>query len=214
MICAAFQVFREALRELRNKLRFAVYRQKQFKKGVIIDPRSSIFAVQGITMGRGTTVFSGATVCATFFSTSNNLRSRPNGRIVIGENCQIHKGAIIITYGGVIELGDNVSINPYTILYGHGGLHIGEATRIASHCTFIPANHIFADPNTPIMQQGESRRGITIGHDVWVGTGVTVLDGVTVGDGTVLAAGCVVTKNIAPGVVVAGVPARQISSRY
>ena len=51
---------------------------------------------------------------------------------------------------------------------------------------------------------------IHIGENVWLGANVTVLGGVTIGDNAVIAAGAVVTKNIPPNTVAAGVPARVV----
>jgi acetyltransferase-like isoleucine patch superfamily enzyme len=122
-------------------------------------------------------------------------------------------GAILAAYGGFIIIENEVSINPGAILYGHGGLRIGAQTRIAANAVLIPANHVFSDPRKPIMLQGLTQKGIHIGSDVWIGAGARVLDGVTVGNGSVLAAGCVVTKDVKPLSVVAGVPARLIAVR-
>ena len=51
-------------------------------------------------------------------------------------------------------------------------------------------------------------RRVFIGHDTWIGHGATILPGVTIGDGAVIGAGSVVTRDVAPGVTVAGNPAR------
>jgi len=135
------------------------------------------------------------------------------GSIEIGRKCEIHYGTLILTYGGDIYIGNNVSINPYSIIYGHGGLAIEDNVRIAAHCVIIPANHIFDDPSIPIYKQGETRKGIHIEQDVWIGARVTILDGVTIKRGAVIAAGSVVTKDVPANSIIAGIPAKIINNR-
>jgi acetyltransferase-like isoleucine patch superfamily enzyme len=77
----------------------------------------------------------------------------------------------------------------------------------------IAENHNFDNAAQPMNTQGVSNRGIRIGNDVWIGACVTILDGVNVGDHSILAAGAVVTKDVMPYEIVAGVPARRIKSR-
>lgn len=149
----------------------------------------------------------------TVLSFQATLTANKNGRVTLGKNCKIHPFAQLMAYGGHITLGDSVTVNPYSILYGHGGLTIGNNVLIASHVTMIPANHVFQDPSLPIRAQGETRKGIVIGDDVWVGSHVTILDGVTIGSGAVLAAGAVVTQDVPPFAIAVGVPARIIRYR-
>jgi len=77
----------------------------------------------------------------------------------------------------------------------------------------IAANHSFDRTDLPIANQAETRLGIRIGDDVWIGTGARILDGVEIGSGSVIAAGAVVTTRVPPRAVVAGVPARVIKLR-
>ena len=135
------------------------------------------------------------------------------GTITIGENSEIMYGVIMMTYGGSITIGKNCSINPYTVLYGHGNLVIGNNVLIAGHCLIIPANHVFSDLNKPISEQGETRKGIIIEDNVWIGSGCRILDGVTIGEGAIIAAGAVVNKNVNPNTIVGGVPAKIIKNR-
>lgn len=135
------------------------------------------------------------------------------GRIVIGSNTNVSPFAMILAYGGHVELGEFCTVNPFCVLYGHGGLTIGNYVRIATHTVMIPANHVFDDPDIPITRQGLTKRGITIGDDVWIGAGARILDGVTIGDGAVVGAGAVVTQSVANRTIVAGVPARRIGER-
>jgi acetyltransferase-like isoleucine patch superfamily enzyme len=135
------------------------------------------------------------------------------GRIAVGRHSSLDEGVILRAYGGLIDIGENCTVNPYCFLHGGGNLVIGNGVRIASHAVIIAANHMFDDPNQYIYMQGESRRGIVIEDDVWIGAGAKILDGVTIKRGTVVGAGSVVTKSTEPYSIVAGVPAKPISSR-
>ena len=135
------------------------------------------------------------------------------GEIVIGKRCEIHDYAMLLSSGGKIVIGDDCSVNPFCVLYGHGGLIVGDGVRIASHSVFIPANHNFQDKTKYMFEQAETREGIVIEDDVWIGTRVTVLDGVKISHGCVIGAGAVVNKNTEPYGIYAGVPAKKVGSR-
>ncbi len=135
------------------------------------------------------------------------------GKIIIGDRCKVMHGAILDTFNGSIILGTNVSLNYFSILYGHGGLTVGSNTRIAAHSVIIPANHIFESKDTPIYLQGETRKGITIGEDVWLATGVVVLDGCTIKNHCVIGANSTVTKDTVEAGVYVGSPAKKVKQR-
>ncbi len=189
------------------------YRREQSRANIWLHSESKILGRGGVQIGSGTVVWPQAVIAATMLGMDDHLDTPASGTVRLGRDCEIRNGAMIISYGGDIEIGDKVSVNPYTILYGHGGLKIGSRTRIAAHCVIIPANHRIEDPTRPMMDQGLICEGITIGEDVWIGAGVKVLDGVTVGDHAVLAAGAVVTRDVAPWSIVGGVPAKPIGVR-
>ncbi|MDB4240817.1 acyltransferase [Yoonia sp.] len=135
------------------------------------------------------------------------------GHIIIGARTYIDRGVILRALGGTIEVGDDCSVNAYSVLQGGGNLRIGNNTRIASHTVIVPSNHVFSDPDIPIKDQGLRQEGIVIEDDVWIGAGVRVLDGVVLGKGCVVGAGAVVTRSVEPLTVVGGVPAKQIGTR-
>ncbi len=141
------------------------------------------------------------------------LNSEYGGTITIGEKSELLYGVILMTYGGTIKIGNKCSINPYTVLYGHGNLTIGNNVLIAGHTLIIPANHNFTDKNKTINMQGLTMKGITIEDDVWIGSGCRILDGVTIGKGAIVAAGAVVNKNVECYSIVGGVPAKFIKNR-
>lgn len=129
-------------------------------------------------------------------------------RLLMGAQSWIAGYAIV---RGDIELGENVSINPYACLSGK--VTIGNGVRIASHVSIVGFNHGFDDIETPIYRQPLTSLGIEIGDDVWIGANAVVLDGVKIGRGAVIAAGAVVTKNIPAMAIAGGVPARVLRYR-
>ena len=112
---------------------------------------------------------------------------------------------------GFIHVGRDSGIGQGTILYGNGGLTIGDKVMIAGQCFIVASSHKFDDPTTPVHDQGFSARGITIEDNVWIGAGAKILDGVTIGAGAIVGANAVVTRSVAPKARVAGVPAREIA---
>jgi len=135
------------------------------------------------------------------------------GRIVVAKGVTLSDGVILATYAGSIEIGESSYVGPYCVLYGHGGLVIGRNTMIGAHTVIVPANHGFARVDVPMNAQPLTREGITIGEDVWIGSGCRVLDGVTIGNGAVIGAGAVVTKDIEAYGVALGVPATVVRIR-
>ncbi len=131
----------------------------------------------------------------------------------IGNRSKILRFVVLRVNSGFIQIGNRCSINSFCHLTGQGGLTIGDDVRIATHVVMIPANHRFDRQDIPIHKQGETRLGIIIEDDVWIGVGATILDGVTIGRGAVVAAGAVVNKTVEPYAIVGGVPARIISRR-
>lgn len=128
------------------------------------------------------------------------------GKINLEDDVIIHQFSSIFTFGGTITLRSRVGIGPYCLLYGHGGLEIGEDTMIAGHCKFIPAQHNFNKIDIPIRHQGSTKKGISIGKDCWLGIGTTVLDGVTIGNGCIIGSGSIVNKSLPDYSISYGVP--------
>lgn len=136
------------------------------------------------------------------------LAAIQNERLRMGDRGYIAAGAYL---SGDIVMGDDTTVNPYTVVRGE--ISIGDGVRIGAHTSIIAFNHDVSDPEATVISQGITSRGITIGDDVWVGSHVVVLDGVHVGSHSVLAAGAVVTKDVPAGAVVGGNPARVLKWR-
>ncbi len=140
--------------------------------------------------------------------------------IVFGDRVTVGRGAMISPTGLLggepgegLCVGDNANIGHYAVIGCSGFIEIGARVLMGPHVCLIAEDHETGDPDLPIKAQGVTRRPIVVEDDVWLGSGAIVVAGVTVGRGSVVAAGAVVTHDVPPGSVVAGVPARVVRSR-
>ncbi len=137
---------------------------------------------------------------------------RPGG-VKIGHNSSISRYAVIQSLHGFITIGDNTQIGDFCNLYGQGGLTIGRDVMLASNVKVVPSQHAFDRVDIPIKMQEETSVGIRIGDGAWIGINAVILDGVQIGEGAIVAAGAVVLRDVAPYMIVGGVPAKVISNR-
>jgi acetyltransferase-like isoleucine patch superfamily enzyme len=141
----------------------------------------------------------------------------PSG-VTVGPRTLVMHGAVLHVYNfrglphAGIRIGADGLIGEYTVIRGQGGVTVGDRVYTSPHTQIIAVNHVFDDPTRPFIEQGITAEGITIEDDVWLGSGAVVTDGVTIGRGAVVAAGAVVTADVPPQTVVAGVPARVVRS--
>lgn len=111
-------------------------------------------------------------------------------------------------YGGNTEVGDNFFCNYDCVFLDCAKIVFGDNVFIAPQCGFYTAGHPL---EAKIRNDNlEYAKPIVCGSNVWIGGGVKVLPGVTIGDGAVIAGGSVVTRDVPPDTLVAGVPAREI----
>lgn len=118
-----------------------------------------------------------------------------------------------------VEIGKGTNIRPYCWI--RGDVKIGKYCAIGPFFKALPNDH---DGDYPAIQAEFQNRitgdyygkkgSIKVGNDVWTGIDVTVLRGVKIGDGAIIGAGSVVTKDVEPYEVVAGVPVEHIRYRF
>lgn len=135
------------------------------------------------------------------------------GHIHIENGARLEQGIILHAYGGSIRIGSNVFIGPYSVVYGNGGVDIGDDVLISMHCRILSSNHTIPIRDRCIRWEPDILRPTKIGRDVWLGAGVTVLGGVSIGDGCVVGAGAVVSRDIPPFSIARGIPARVVDQR-
>lgn len=112
---------------------------------------------------------------------------------------------------GTPTIGAGTWIGAFTVIDGSGGLTIGAG------CDISCGAQIYTHSTVRRCVTGRAypdidRAPVHIGNRVFIGANATVMMGVAIGDGAVIGAGAVVTKDVPAGAVVAGVPARVVST--
>jgi acetyltransferase-like isoleucine patch superfamily enzyme len=139
---------------------------------------------------------------------SARMDTPPYRLFSLGNYSVIESFACINNAVGDVIIGDHTRIGLHNTIIGP--VDIGNHVNLAQGITVTALNHNFSDTNKRIDEQGVSTNPVTIEDDVWVGANAVILPGVTIGEHCVVAAGAVVTKDVPPHSLVAGVPAKVI----
>ena len=139
---------------------------------------------------------------------SARMDTPPYRLFSLGDYSVIESFACINNAVGDVVIGDHTRIGLHNTIIGP--VDIGNHVNLAQGITVTALNHNFSDTNKRIDEQGVSTNPVTIEDDVWVGANAVILPGVTIGEHCVVAAGAVVTKDVPPHSLVAGVPAKVI----
>lgn len=138
----------------------------------------------------------------------------------IGLGCAVGQDVVL---GAGVELGDYSYVNRGTMV---GSGTIGRYCSIAYNCQIGMQQHPLDRVSTSSRLYGSrsilpSRAQVeefpappVIGHDVWIGSNACIMQGVRIGTGAVIAAGAVVTRDVEPYTIVAGVPSRPLRKRF
>jgi acetyltransferase-like isoleucine patch superfamily enzyme len=136
------------------------------------------------------------------------------GEFRIGDGALISRGCVISGKDGPLSIGPRVNIGVGCVMYASTRLEIGADTMLAAQCYVGGGRYrVLGRTDVPIAEQPEPRLGVVIEDDCWLGAGVIVVDGVRIGRGSVVGAGAVVTRDVEPYSVMAGVPAKRVAMR-
>ena len=141
---------------------------------------------------------------------SVRMDTPPYRRFSLGKNSVIESFSCINNAVGDVVIGDNTRVGLHNTIIGP--VKIGNHVNLAQGITVTALNHTFTNPEKRIDEQGVSTTPVAIGDDIWIGANAVILPGVTIGEHSVVAAGAVVTKDVPPHSLVAGVPARIIKT--
>lgn len=139
---------------------------------------------------------------------SARMDTPPYRKFSLGDYSVIESFACINNAVGDVIIGDHTRIGLHNTIIGP--VTIGCHVNLAQGITVTALNHNFEDSDKRIDEQGVSTTPVIIEDDIWIGANAVILPGVTIGKHSVVAAGAVVTKNVPPHSLVAGVPAKII----
>lgn len=144
---------------------------------------------------------------------SNSLR-----KLIYRMLCGRIESGVTIHFGTEIRcprklrIGKGTIIGDNAILDARCGLSMGENVNLSSNVSIYTLQHDHRDPYFR-CNETQKKMSVEIDDRVWLGSNVIVLPGVHIGEGAVCCAGCVVTKDIPPYSVVAGIPAKKVGER-
>jgi len=142
-----------------------------------------------------------------------DAKGATNRGITIGNGVFLGRGTILSCKDGDIVLGDHTNIGFHCEVFSASTVTVGRHGLFAAYTYLVGGGHEFERADVPVIDQDRSSRGITLGDNVWLGTGTKVLDGVRIGTGVVVGAGAVVTDDLPEGAIAVGIPARVVRRR-
>lgn len=147
--------------------------------------------------GRGSKIYS-----------SVRMDTPPFRRFSLGKRSVVESFSCINNAVGDVTIGDDTRIGMHNTIIGP--VSIGNNVILAQNVVVSALNHNYSATDMPICKQGINTKQIIIDDDSWIGAGAIVTQGVSIGKHSVVAAGTVVTKDVPPYSLVAGIPAKVI----
>lgn len=142
-----------------------------------------------------------------------DAKGTSNHGIQIGNGVFIGRNTILSCKNGDIVLGDEANLGFNCEVFSGARVVVGRRVMLAAYTYLIGGGHESNSTEQAPLEQARTAVGITVGDGAWLGAGVLVMDGRTVGEQAMVGAGAVVTHDVEPYAVVAGVPARFLRSR-
>lgn len=139
------------------------------------------------------------------------IRAHNSARIVIDDDVRIDRGVrILAANDSEVRVSTGARIGLYSVLNGGASIHVGHKCLISGFVYLQTSMHRTADSDSAIRDQGYEHGAVQISDGAWLGAHVVIMPGVSVGHGAVVGSNAVVTRDVAAGLVVAGVPARPL----
>lgn len=137
-----------------------------------------------------------------------SLLSLRGGTLRVGAGTQVRR-LVTLQVTGDLTVGAGVVLSTGLVVHCADRVDIGDLTIIGEHSTIADSAHRRTAPGVPVHHASRTAP-VAIGSNCWLGASVVVASGVTVGDQCFVGAHSVVTKDVEPGWLVAGVPAKPV----
>ena len=135
--------------------------------------------------------------------------------VSLGENIYLMRHGNLEVYdGGLLEIGNNVSINKNFSIVSRNKITIGNNVSIGPNCCIYDHDHDFSNKDLLIQKQGYNSKEIFIGNNVWIASNVFIGKGVKISNGAIVASGSIVVNDVEENTVVGGNPAKFLKKRF
>ncbi|HEY3188764.1 MAG TPA: hypothetical protein VGJ70_14885 [Solirubrobacteraceae bacterium] len=136
----------------------------------------------------------------------------PGARLEIGAGARLDEGCRIHVRAGRVAIGPGARLGPHCTIAAHERVEIGARCRLEGGNVLVDFDHVHADAEQPVREQGIATSPVRVEDDAVLDRGACVLRGVTVGAGARVLAHAVVTRDVAAGATAGGVPGRSAPS--
>ena len=135
-------------------------------------------------------------------------------QIEIGDDVYVGHNAILKGYHkGRMTIGEGTWIGQGAFLHSAGDITIGRGVGIGPKVTILTSEHTADDRALPVMHTPVEFAPVVLEDGCDIGAGAVILPGVRIGRGAIVGAGAVVTRDVEPFTIAAGVPARLLRRR-
>ena len=159
-------------------------------------------------------------VVTAYYLLKYGAKVSPRAEVDLSKSLQFGKGCTISSFtkikaiDGPVTFGNRAGVAVGCFFAaGEGGITIGENFVCGANVNIVATNYKHSEIGVHIEDQGSTSKGITIGDNVWIGSGCTITDGAVIGDNVIVAANSFVNRRYKSNLILQGNPAKTVLKR-